>query len=163
METFEKFEHHAYLTTDELPFLSSLLEKGATSLTVCLRGRTTTAKSKSRISELGIKKVAHTYLEVVKDNLEIKNIDELNKIIDAYKNEGLTNTYITNLVVMWPNGDMQEWKRAVLHVKDRETDRIIPNGRQNALIMKLGLHSSVDMLTESYGTELVKATMCEIV
>src|SRR5659263_33346 len=153
-------EHHAYLSFDELEGCAQLFEKPITKITVDLRGRTSVSKNKSKLSELGIKKLAHSYLDVIKDDLEINNIQELKSIIAKYNAEGVSNLYIIKLVVQWNNGDMQEWKRHIIHGLDDVIARNVASGRLNTLTMKVGTFQGVDKLRDIYG-DLVKPTLCE--
>jgi len=130
---------------------------------VDLRGRTTLSKSKSKLTDLGIKKLSHSYLDIKKDGLIIASNNELQDIIKDYEKEGASNLYIVRLLVQWKSGQMQEWTRTVLHVKDKQTNRMIANGRWNALVLKLGEHSAVTQLQEKYGIELVQPTLCETI
>lgn len=163
MNTFDKLEHHAYLTVDELPGLSELFAKGVQKMIVDLRGRTTIVKNKPQRDNLGIKKLSHTYLDVKNNDYEINNESELNALAKSYEKAGVDNLYLVRLVVQWNNGDMQEWHRHVFHVKDKEVKRTFPNGRNNVLAMKLGEYQAVNALKEIYGDSMVNGTMCEIV
>lgn len=156
-----KLEHHAVLNTDDLEELSELFNKNATTLVIDLRGRTTLSKSKSRVSDLGLKKLSHTYLEVNKDNLEFHNKNQIKKIISDYQKEGVNNLYVVRLLVTWDTGDMQEWHRAIIH-SEIESNRGFPSGRFNTLVLKINETNSYQKiveLQEKYG-KLVLSTAC---
>lgn len=155
----DEIEHHAYLTLDEMDRLAELFAKGAEKLTVDLRGRTSKGKNRGKVPELGITKLSHTYLDVHRNDLEIHNKKELNKIIESYNKEGVENLYIIRLLVEWRGGDMQEWHRHVIHVN--ETERTSGSQRLNALTIKVGKYEDVLPYQEKYGYELVKPTICE--
>jgi len=154
----EELEHHAYLVIDELDKLRDLFQKGVTKLSLDLRGRTSYPKKRDRVAELGIVIVAHKYLSVVKNNLEIRNVQELNNIMERYTQEGIENLYIIRMVVEWPNGEMHEWHRHIIHAN--ETERTSGSGRMNALTIKVGRFTDVQPYQERYGCELVKPTRC---
>lgn len=156
----DEIEHHAYLAIDELDKLELLFAKGAAKLTVDLRGRTSKGKNRGKVSELGIRKLSHTYVQVYRDGLEINSIEELRDLIRAYRNEGADNLYVVRLLVEWENGDMEEWHRHVMHAN--EPSRTSGSGRMNALTIKVGKYQDILPYQEKYGHELVRPTICEI-
>jgi hypothetical protein len=161
METHEKLEHNAVLMIDELNGLIPLFEKEIEKIVVDLRGRTTIAKNRNKINELGILRLTHTYLDIRKDNLDILNKTQLLKIIEDYKAHDVRNIYMDRLVVHWKNGDMQEWKGTTIKAMDKEIKRTFPNSRGNVLAIKLNLYEAVIKLQNVYGVELVQPTICK--
>lgn len=161
-QIFETLEHHAYLTIDEPANLIVLFDRGVAKLRFDLRGRTTLNKRKSR-DELGIYTLNHIFLEVRRNDIEVNSADDLKTLVKIYENHGIKNMYLIRLVVEWKNGDMQEWKRSVMHVKDKKVDRESKSGRFNALTMKLGMYKNVIALQEIYGHDIVRPTVCEVV
>ncbi len=161
-QTFEALEHHAYLTIDEPANFTLLFDRGAVNLKFDLRGRTTLNKRGTK-DELGIYTLNHIFLEVRRNDIEVYSANELKTLIKTYENHGIINLYLIRLVVEWQNGDMQEWRRSVMHVKDKKMDRESKSGRFNALTMKQGMYEDVVALQEIYGYDIVRLTVCEVV
>ena len=160
IETIERITHYAYLTIDEPDDFGVLFEKGAKRLLMDLSGRTSIYKKMERSNEdLGMKIMNHKFVEIKRSDLEVKGINELFNILNEYRNNGAKNLFATKLIVEWTNGDMQEWKRVVMYVKDKEVNRDSNSGRLNVLVIEFPFDQSERLITR-YGKELIHFTKC---
>ena len=160
IETVEKMVHYTYLTIDEPDDFGILFDKGAIRLLIDLNGRTSARKDKQEDKkELGIRIMSHTFVEVKRSDLEIKNKSDLYAILNEYRNSGAANLFATKLVVEWEDGDMQEWNRVVMYAKDKEVNRDSNSQRLNVLAIAYPFDQS-EKIIDKYGKELVHYTKC---
>lgn len=158
-QSFQKLDHHAYLSIDEPSDFARLFDRGVARFTFDLRGRTTIEGLKNKL-KLGVTKLSHMYLDVRKDNLAVNSKEELQALLDDYKSMGVRNLYAVRLVVEWPSGDMQEWKRRSIKVKDKEVERDSKSGRFNTLLIPYPTYEGIARLQKIYGSDIVNATIC---